>query len=171
VRESLTTTLNQANDYRVRDTRETTEEIVIEAETVREVEIVTVAEAGKDTGTESAEEADHLITGRAETSMIHILRAETTEHENAKSATPATDGMIESGIVIVVQDGETTGETIDAEIATCLTTDAAAAAADGEAGIETMSAVREKTETSSLRSSGSKKLTALLQRSENLPQI
>ena len=153
---------------RARDTRGTTEEIVIEVETAIEAEIVTVAEAGKDTGIESAEEADHLITDRAEISTIHTLRAETTEHENAKSATAATDGTIESGIAIVVQDGETTGEKIAGEIVTCLKTDVAA---DEEAETETTSAVQEKTETSSPRSSGSKRLTAHLQRSENRLQI
>lgn len=119
-------------------------------------------------GIESAEGAGHRITDRAETTTTHIRPAETIEHENVKSATAATDGTTENGTAIEVQDGVTIEETTDEEIATYLMTDVAALV---EAGIETTSAVPEKTETSSLRRHGARRPTVLLQRSGNQPQI
>ena len=145
---------------RALDTTETIEETAIE------IEIVAVAET--DTAeTESAEEVDHLTTDRAETTTTHIPPAATTELENVKSATAATDGTTGNGIATAVQEGEMTGETTDAETATCSTTDVVAAVG----GVTAKTSVeREKTGTSSLLKPAAQRLPPLLRRSVNRPQ-
>lgn len=140
-------------DGRVRDTTETTDEIVIEIGTVAEMA----------TETERDVEADHRLIDNEGTTRTRTHRAETTVRVREKTVTIAGETTTESGTETEVHGGETTDVTTE-EIAieTCLMIEEALV------GSAKTTVAQKKIGMSLLRRLEVQRPTALLPRRENL---